>query len=82
MARTTSRAAGRSYAHVPPLQLPAHLLPQNPQLLLSVLRSTQTPEQSSRLFQHSQLPWLHDEPEGHACPQVPQFCRSESVVTH
>ena len=53
-------------------------MPQAPQLLLSLVRSRQTPEQfeSPLLHDTAHTPDEHTCPAMQALPQRPQFCRS------
>jgi hypothetical protein len=58
------------------------VLPQVPQLLSSVSKSTHLPLQSVSPNGHSQEPSTQLALSGHALPQVPQLLSSESKFTH
>jgi hypothetical protein len=58
-----------------------HVLPQLPQLELSLVVSTQEAEQSVPLLQTQTLA-VHDAPDGHALPQLPQLRSSPVVSMH
>jgi hypothetical protein len=57
-----------------------HAAPHEPQLLGSVVTSTQAPEQ--RLTGHEQAPSAHTAPAGQSFEQSPQFLASVWVSTH
>jgi hypothetical protein len=67
-------------AHVPPLQngeVPPHTFVHEPQCVLSVSVSTQTPPHAVSPGPQ-QMPLVHVSPEPHVVPQLPQF--SSSVI--
>lgn len=63
------------HTQAPPVQMvePVQTFPQPPQLVASVLGSTQAPEQVMVPDLHTQVPAVQSSPEVHPLPHAPQF---------
>lgn len=73
------------HTHAPVMQVAPmpHEVPQVPQLLLSVWKSTHAPRHVLGVpVGHMQAPEVHAAPIGHALLQAPQLAASDASVAH